>query len=75
MPRVVIESLEGFPDGVNRFFRTRVPYLAGSTIVYRNGQALIATLDDGWFERGTTLLEMKEAPLLDDHLSAYYIPA
>jgi len=54
----------GTIDGVNRVFTVSMPYGAGTTAVFINGQLMERSLDDGWFETDpfSGVVTLNEAP-------------
>lgn len=69
-PRLV--EAVGAIDDVNTEFTTASPYYAGSVFAYYNGVLIRAADDDGFFELGGNLIQMKRAPHVDDTLHFYY---
>ena len=69
------EPVLGVVDGVNKIFRTNLPYGEGSLACYLNGQLLRKEDDDGWAEldpwRG--VIQYKAAPMPGDIPQAFYI--
>jgi hypothetical protein len=61
-PRFEVPS--GTIDGVNTVYTVSMPYGAGTTAVFINGQLMEKSLDDGWFETDPTsgVVTLKEAP-------------
>ena len=64
----------GAVDGVNKIFTLRGPYLPGSTQVFLNGQAKVASYADGWVELGGNRIAMKVAPETGDVVQVYFQP-
>jgi hypothetical protein len=69
------EPVTGTVDGVNKLFRTFVPYTAGTLAVFLNGQLLKQEHNDGWVEndpwRG--YFSYKIAPLTGDVPQVFYL--
>jgi hypothetical protein len=61
------------PDGLRSVFSTPTPYLAGSVLVFINGQLKRKDLDDGWEELGTPKVQLKEIPRADETVQLYYV--
>ena len=61
-PRFEVPS--GTIDGVNTVFTVSMPYGAGTTAVFINGQLMERSLDDGWVETDPSAgtVTLKEAP-------------
>lgn len=72
MAGAVIRPLTGVINGVNREFRTPVPYIPGSVQVWLNGQLYRQDLADGWEERGSDRIELKQAPAPGDVVQAFF---
>jgi hypothetical protein len=70
----VIEVAIGAPDGSNLDFYTSSSYLPGTTVVFLNGIALVASLDNGWIEQGNKRIHFKQAPSQGDVVQLYYVP-
>jgi hypothetical protein len=64
MPVPHFEVPTGDIDGINTVFYVSVPYLPGSTAVFRNGLLQERSLEDGWYETdpGSGEIALKEAP-------------
>ena len=60
----------GTINGVNRLFRTPVPYRTDTVQPIRNGQ----WLKDSWTELGSDKVRMEYAPEVGDQLLLQYIP-
>ena len=58
------ETPVGVIDGANTVFTVSLPYVPGSTAVWRNGILLERTLVDGWVETDPTtgVITLNEAP-------------
>jgi hypothetical protein len=68
-----IEDAIGATDGVNRLFKVSTPFVPGSTVVFLNGVAKVATLSDGWTEIGSDTIQMTLAPDSGDVVQIYYL--
>lgn len=71
-PRIE-DRVAGISDGVNTLFQTAQAYRAGTLVAFRNGQALERTKNNGYIELGGKLFRMKEPPLPQDVVGAYYV--
>lgn len=69
----VLEEAIGAVDGLNVDFQTSTAYLAGSLRVYKNGQLIRSSDDDGPTELGGTSFRLGEAPLVEDRIDAWYL--
>jgi hypothetical protein len=67
------ERVQGVVDGSNTLFKTSKKYRPGTLIVFRSGQALVASRDNGFIEIGGKNFRMKQAPVVDDVIGAYYV--
>lgn len=76
-PRFEVPS--GTIDGANTVFTVSMPYGAGTTAVFINGQLMERNLDDGWFETDPSagVITLKEAPrssgLCPDVIQVFYL--
>lgn len=75
MARPRFEAATGAIDGVNKIFLVTKPYDPGSLAVFLNGQLKRRDFNDGWEETSPTtgVFTMKEAPLPDDVVQAFYL--
>jgi hypothetical protein len=67
------ETAQGSVDGVNRVFFVSEDYTSNTLVVFRNGQLLERSMDNGWEELGGKDFRMKLAPLPADILQAFYM--
>lgn len=72
-PRFEVAS--GLIDGINTIFSASLPYTAGSTAVFLNGQLKKAANDDGWIETvpASGIFQMKVAPKVGDVVEVFYL--
>lgn len=70
-----IQDAVGVVDGSNRMFRTPIPYVPGSVVLFLNGQRKVISYDDGWIESGGDQVELKMPPVAGDFVAFYYVPA
>lgn len=70
----VIRVCSGTINGSNLIFKTPAPYVPGTLRVFVNGQLLRSDFDDGWTELGGDTFRLKEAPIVEDTISAYFVP-
>lgn len=70
-----IEVAVGVINGVNRTFSTPDAYFPGTLQIFVNGQLKRKDFDDGFNElvSGAGTFELKEAPVVDDVIQAYYL--
>jgi len=78
LPR--FEPLSGVIGGGNTDFTTSVPYAAGTTAVYLNGQLLLSRAGNPWAEQdpSTGLIRITEpacVPRIGDEVAAFYMDA
>lgn len=73
MPNPRFETAQGTVDGVNRDFSVSEDYTANTLVVFRNGQLLERSMDNGWVELGGNDFRMNIAPLPADILQAFYM--
>lgn len=73
MPNPRFETAQGSVDGFNRDFFVSEDYTANTLVVFRNGQLLERSLENGWEEMGGVDFRMKIAPLPADIIQAFYM--
>lgn len=71
----VFEVPFGIVNGFNTLFTLRAPYVPNTTVVFLNGQAKVATYQDGWVEMGGKNLQLKIPPQTGDIIQVYYMIA
>jgi len=73
MPNPRFETAQGTIDGFNQDFYVSEDYTANTLVIFRNGQLLERSMDNGWDELGGPDFQMKIAPLPADILQAFYM--
>lgn len=73
MPNPRFETAQGTIDGFNQNFYVSEDYTANTLVIFRNGQLLERSMDNGWEELGGNDFRMKIAPLPADILQAFYM--
>jgi hypothetical protein len=70
----LIEVPQGIINGINTLFQTSASYLAGSVVVFLNGQLKRGDYSDGWVELGNRYVNLKIPPETGDVVQIYYVP-
>lgn len=72
--RITYEALTPQPNEATTLFNTSQPFVAGTMVVWVNGQRKYASLDDGFTENPPTGVTMKEVLSTGSTLEVEYEP-
>ena len=70
-----VETPSGSVDGVNVEFTVSVDYQAGTLFVWKNGQLIRSSDDDGFLETGPNTFETRVPWSTDDTVTVRFLEA
>lgn len=68
----ILEIPTGDIDGINDYYETSVAYTPGTLWVYRDGQLIEESDDDGWYETGGKGFRVKRVFQPGDRIAVWY---